>query len=153
MNPAPDYSEPHELARAIFASSRKCLMAHTLRAVEEHIRGHSSKKSYPIIVRVVDGMLPRYARISWTLFTPQYAYILVDKGLSHDHKRVCIAHECYHILHGQGTHIPRPDIIEDSADIFANDLCRQHNNFYRDPESLKHCQFSHLPIKSRNPVS
>lgn len=137
------------LAAVIYNLSELCLMAHTLRAVEWHITEEYNKDEFPIILVVEPGVLKRWRSKSWCFPTASFAYIWIDDSLDRDQKRICIAHEAYHILEYFKPVKSDPVRLEDICDQFANALCRQHDGFYRNPDKIKACMFGRLPINSK----
>jgi Zn-dependent peptidase ImmA (M78 family) len=138
------------LANVIYNLSEQCLMAHTLRAAESHIRRETGNKSFSIILEIDDKITSRLQKKSHTTYAPQLnnACVVVAPHLDHDQKRVCIAHEVYHIIEHFKAEKTAPKDVEPVCDHFANALCLQHNAFYKDPEKIKKCQFGKLPINS-----
>ena len=151
--PAMDYARSiaaaENISGVIYNLSEQCLMAHTLRAVELHITREYNKNEFPIILVVEDGVIKRWNSKSWTFVTADCAYIWIEQELSRDQKRVCIAHEAYHVLEFFRPVKSDKSRIEDICDQFANDLCRKHDLFYRDPDKVKTCMFNGLPINSK----
>lgn len=137
------------LAEVIYSQSERCLMAHTLRAVESFIAKEYQKPHFTIALQVEQGVQARWKSKSWIIIRPNDAIILIDEGLSRDQKRVCIAHECYHLLDQFRPNRSDPKAIEEICDHFANALCEQHNKFYRDPQKIAQCQFNGLPINAK----
>jgi hypothetical protein len=134
------------LAEVIYNLSQQCLMAHTLRACEFHIASEYNKNRFPITLTIEKSTL---GKKSWVLVTGDYAAIFIEENLSRDQQRVCIAHECYHILEffrPIKSHHPK---IEDISDEFANGLCKKHNEFYNDPAKIAACKFLKLPINCK----
>lgn len=143
-----------DLAKEIYEQSKRALMAHSVRAVKEHLRAKHRINHYTIVIRQLTGIQSRYARNSWVVFGQRNATILVDQSLEHDETRVCIAHELFHVLYSfeRSTADPKRNrgrLMEDACDVFANELCELHNAFYQDGETiLRRCRFHNLPIYS-----
>jgi hypothetical protein len=137
------------LAEVIYNLSEQCLMAHTLRAVEWHITREYNKDEFSIILVVEGGVQNRWHSKSWSFPTSTCAYIWVDETLDRDQKRVCIAHEAYHILEYMRPVKSNPPRLEDVCDHFANNLCKQHDAFYKNPAKVKACEFGKLPVNSK----
>jgi hypothetical protein len=134
----------------LYNLSEQCLMAHTLRAVEMYIRNEYKKLIFPIVLQVEKGVRARFrGSKSWTIVTDYNAYISVDEELSHDQKRVCIAHECFHILEFFRPTKSNRERIEEICDIFANKLCEKHHQFYSEPANIEKCKFHGLPINCK----
>jgi hypothetical protein len=133
----------------IYNLSEQSLMAHTLRAVEAYIRSEYKKSIFPIILLVEKGVRNRHRSKSWTIVTDYNAYISVDEEMSHDQKRVCIAHECFHVLEFFRPVKSERSRIEEVCDIFANKLCEKHHNFYCDGTNIEKCKFHGLPINAQ----
>lgn len=133
----------------IYNLSEQCLMAHTIRAIETHVCREYRKPHYPIILHVDRGVQSRWGSKSWAIVTATVAHVQVEANLSRDQQRVCIAHECYHILEFfRPTKTKKAD-KEDFCDLFANKLCEKHNSFYNNHEKVSGCKFGHLPINSK----
>ena len=151
--PAMDYDRSittaENIAGVIYNLSEQCLMAHTLRAVEWHITREYNKNVFPIVLTVEEGVIDRWHSKSWTVVTADFAHIFIEHELSRDQKRVCIAHEAYHVLEFFRPVKSDRNRIEDICDQFANELCRKHDQFYRNPEKVKTCMFGRLPINSK----
>jgi len=143
----------HSLAGDIYSYSKQALMAHSVRAVKEHLRKKYQMNHYAIVVNQSSEILTRYRRNSWVVFGANSATIFVDQSLGHDETRVCIAHELFHILFsfepGVEPHRFRGRLMEDACDVFANELCERHDAFYKDPTVIDtKCRFHNLPIYS-----
>jgi hypothetical protein len=137
------------LAAVIYNLSEQCLMAHTIRAVEWYVTREYQKPRYSIVLQVEAGVNKRWGAKSWALLRPESAVILIDEDLSRDQKRVCVAHECYHVLEQFRLRKSDQHRIEDICDQFANDLCKKHDKFYRDDAKIALCRFGSLPINSK----
>jgi hypothetical protein len=138
------------LSNLVYTLSERCLMAHTLRAVEWHICDEYNKIVFPITLTVEADVLRRHRSKSYVVATAYNASIFIEETLSRDQKRVCIAHECYHILEFFQPNKSFGARIEDICDQFANDLCRKHKAFYDSPDKIaQFCKFTNLPINSR----
>jgi hypothetical protein len=151
--PAMDFTRSiaaaENISGVIYNLSEQCLMAHTLRAVEWHITREYNKNEFPIILTVEDGVIDRWRSKSWTIVTADSAHVFIEQSMSRDQKRVCIAHEAYHVLEFFRPVKSDKSRIEDICDHFANDLCGKHDAFYRDPVKVKSCIFGKLPINSK----
>ena len=151
MDFAESINAAENLATVVYNLSERCLMAHTLRAVECHICAEYNKHFFPITLTVEKGVQIRSQAKSSVFVTDHNAYIFIEEELSRDQQRVCIAHECYHILEFFKPKKSDKSRIEDICDQFANAVCMQHKAFYDSPEKVaQFCKFGQLPIKSRN---
>jgi hypothetical protein len=146
---------PNSVSRAenetsvIYNLAEQSLMAHTLRAVETLIRKEYKKRIFPIILQVEKGVMSRYGSKSWAIVTDFNAFIVVDEDLAHNQKRVCIAHECFHVLEFFRPVKSDRQNIEEICDAFANTLCKKHHEYYCKPENVDKCKFEGLPINCR----
>jgi Zn-dependent peptidase ImmA (M78 family) len=137
------------LSEVVYGLSERCLMAHSIRAIEWQITREYNKNVFPIVLIVEKGVHERWRSKSWAIVTADNAYIFIEEELSRDQKRVCIAHECYHILEFFRPVKSDKAKIEDVCDRFANELCKKHNAFYNNPEKVNECKFGKLPINSK----
>jgi hypothetical protein len=149
MNLVDSLVSAENFAGVIYNLSEQCFMAHTLRAVECHITREYNKTEFPIILVVEDGVQSRWNSKSWSFPTGTCAYIWVDEKLDRDQMRVCIAHEAYHIIEYFRPTKSSREHLEEVCDKFANELCTQHDAFYKNPEKVKKCEFGRLPINSK----
>lgn len=143
-----------EFAKKIYEFSTNCLMAHSIRAVEQFL-----KQTYKFDTKIV---LAEHAKVrsdtgrmsccSVAQNNGDKTYILVQKddNFERSRKRFCVAHELYHVIWSVASAqtSPRTQMTESACDVFANDLCRLHDEFYADSANLAKLRFHGLPYRS-----
>lgn len=145
-----------ELAQIIYDRAVGCLMAHSIRAVEKHLR-----EQYEFDTQIVLDACPHVrsdtGRLSWCSVAQHSGHITYirywdDKDLGHNHKRFCVAHELYHIIWSvaSSSAVPREVRSEQVCDHFANELCKKHDKFYEEQAKKNNgdIRFHGLPLKS-----
>jgi hypothetical protein len=156
-------------AKELYKLTEATLMAHTIRAFERHMGSHFGFNRYVVRVYVnasVAKRMQHHQRVSYIVFDEAGANIYVDASLNNDRKRVCVAHELYHVhlaaIHGfyrdgklarMRSTLPKgkelgAKSVEDYCDVFAARLCTQHDKFYRDPKNLDKLRFQEIPRSS-----
>jgi len=149
--------ETETRARTIYQETTACLMAHSIRAVQTYLKRYHKAKQ--ISVHLVPKMHESIERYSWLVDNGgDEAKIWVDADQPTDRKRICIAHELYHILLWSDpsvSDIPKnaamseKDAEEEFCDLFANRLCRAHDDFYRSGDAYKAGIFSvEFPVRA-----
>ena len=149
-------------ADEVYAISRDCLMAHSIRAVEFYVSHKLQKPHHIILMEDAQDFVLKKSWCAPGIPVSHTSRIWVDPSLPHDEKRFCIAHELYHIVLSVspldealleatakecGVH---PKVyIEHLSDKFARDLCNQHHGFYCDPKNIdNHCKFHNTNFQS-----
>lgn len=163
MPPFADTSHASSLANDVYANSKKCLMAHSIRAAESYLFDRYNVVHHIRVIPKVFG-----SRKSYCLPGPNISRIHVNPNLLHDEKRFCIAHELYHVLHkieatlneniqllpdlpddAKGSGITSQVFSEQLCDLFAKDLCDKHNAFYQQSKNVDdHCKFKRTNFNS-----
>lgn len=148
--------QARDFAGIIYSLSEEAYMAHSIQAVKRYIRERKGNRqeNFIIVVRAVSGVDGYSGRKSFVKVWPSKAIILVDKQLNREQKRMCIAHELFHILLCMETFLRtanfnKPDrsrMLEDSCDLFAKNLCASHHEFYCNRDKvLEFCTFTRFP--------
>lgn len=145
------------LARTIYDAASSCLMAHSIRAVEKHLR-LQYRFNTQIVLQPCKDVLLDMGRLSWSSVAENsgdltYIFYHEDGPGNHNHKRFCIAHELYHVVRAVAStadEVPRDQLAEELCDIFANELCAQHDKFYADQAKNGNAaiRFGGLPFRS-----
>lgn len=145
-----------KLAHKAYQLSAECLMAHSIRAIEHYLR-ETYHFNTQIVLLASAEVLPDTGRMSWCSVAENsgditYIFYHNDPEWNHSRKRFCVAHELYHVIWSVGTaaKVPRSKLTESTCDVFANDLCRHHNQFYEDQAKLQNVgiRFEGLPYRS-----
>jgi hypothetical protein len=143
-------------AQRIYDSSTECLMAHSIRAVERHLR-EVFQFNTQIVLTPCPDVFTDMGRLSWSSVASNSGHLTFirywdNKDLDKNHKRFCIAHELYHIIWSIATaaDVPRTPEVEKMCDHFANELCRHHDKFYADQAKINNgdIRFQGLPFRS-----
>ena len=148
------------IAKVIYDISTECLMAHSIRAIEHHLR-----EQYDFTTTIVlcpsKYVLSDSGRLSWCSVAlntgdPTYIFYQDDPDLDKTRKRFCIAHELYHVIWSAensdngGAVVARDLRTESACDIFANSLCTLHDEFYKEEATRNNggIRFHGLPYRS-----
>lgn len=149
--------EAHRLAEEIYARSKTCLMAHSIRSMEGFLaaklgRQHSIKLTIANTHRFLGKRALAFIR-------PDHTDILVSgkEAIGFEHQRLAIAHELAHILfhfYQEITDSPAPlnhsvEEVEGGCSIFEKHLCMKHHDFYLKPETIKEILFHSLDQEHR----
>lgn len=157
----PECEDAIRMAQLIFDTATDCLMAHSIRAFQTYI-WRKFHAQCDIVLQVKHNVKRMFfGKKSWTLLIQNGAILMVDCDETPDQQRVCIAHELYHLIisanAAKGNHsnqhkvlapIQHGKSIEDVCDLFANELCTKHNDFYKSGDAQKRGVFHNLPIFS-----
>ena len=146
---------PKTLAKFIFEEAFGSLMAHSIRALSSHLLRRGVELEVRIIPDTANA-IPGSISFLRTTFRPKtrqgekdrvIAYIFIHQYAGKHLARLCIAHEIYHILLEFNAYIDSerkcwPHIaidgnVEEQCDIFANELCRRHDEFNKSEEARK----------------
>jgi len=159
-HPTKGGEEAIALAKIIYNYSQDCLMAHSIRAFQQHIL-EKYHAHYDIVILKRKGLFTITGKKSTLNFFSTGVFVLVDADEPHDQQRACIAHEIYHLIlaakyisgndddqHKLMKKLPSCREVEDICDVFANDLCTLHHKFYESDEAVKKGIFHNLPIYS-----
>jgi hypothetical protein len=127
-------------ANDVYTLSEKCLMAHSIRAVEEYIEkglGDSQVMRPPHRIKIRLCNSQKYlgrralAAIDKVKGTTE---IQVDKDIGFEQQRLAIAHELAHVLFaifiGDGKFISFDTVTESACKLFEEILCVHHDRFY-----------------------
>ncbi len=138
--------QAHQWAQEIYSISEKCLMAHSIRAVEECVE---RKRQVPFRIRIKQSPTQKYlGRRALAFIKPMAAEIKVGMELDFENRRLGIAHELAHILfvslYGNGKTIAFDKPTEDACAIFEKQLCSRHDKFYANEENIKKLRFQSL---------
>jgi len=143
-----------EVAQKIYSLSTDCLMAHSIRAVEDYLL-EAYRFDTKIVLKFNKNVLPDMGRMSWcsvasTTGGRTYIFVQDNEGWERTKKRFCIAHELYHVIWSVGSARTSKRGIEAESlcDLFANDLSRKHDAFYADSNNLANIRFQGLPYRS-----
>lgn len=145
--------QAHQWAREIYDLSERCLMAHSIRAVERYIEETLDNALYrqPHRIKVIEAKPLMYFRKRAIAFIHVgWSDILVDSeaNIGFEQQRLAIAHELAHILFAKCKHgtnrIVRDVETESACAIFEKELCRLHSNFYKDERNVKRLIFHSL---------
>jgi hypothetical protein len=153
-------------AQEIYGLSKDCLMAHSIRAVELYVSQKLSHKHHIVLIGGPRSVVSPNKN-SWCLPGKPTSRIWVDDTLIHDEKRFCIAHELYHVILevsplddakleavAKEHAITKDEFVEQLCDVFARDLCAEHDKFYRNPANIDDsCKFHNLNFQSLKHVS
>lgn len=157
---------PIESAQEIFEECLSALMAHTIRATQNHFRKKGLILELKVVADVNDvisltapGVGPTSIVQAWHLpprpGTPGrvQATIFIHQHANKDLARLCIAHEIYHLLveleafiasgHTKWTSISVNKALEDQCNQFAWELCKRHDDFNRDEG--RRAKFKYFP--------
>jgi Zn-dependent peptidase ImmA (M78 family) len=151
---------PVKHAKFIFEEAFGSLMAHSIRALSNHLL----KRGVELDVRIIPDQanaIPGATSFLRTKFKQKskedehdrvIAFIFIHQYANKHLARMCIAHEIYHILLEFQVYIDvkregwagvaiTPE-IEKSCDIFATELCKRHDAFNKsEDERKKHLYF------------
>ena len=125
-------------------------MAHSVRAVEEHL-ARLGRHLYAIRIRVRHNFAAKVRSPAQAHIFSNKADILVDAGLGKECQRRAIAHELGHIViafeefQHNGKLKRRADaFVEGACLIFEEDLCTRHHKFNKANENRPQQLFSSL---------
>ena len=145
MSSSPDLGDfAHAKAEVIFDLSAECLMAHSVRAVEEYFSRLG--RSFSIRIQVRKNFAAKAQSQALAYIFHDRARIVVDEDIGKEYQRRSIAHELGLIMVAfeeqltTGKLSRRADrYAEDACSIFEKDLCARHHKFNSD-ENLRHHQ-------------
>jgi hypothetical protein len=146
--------QAHKWAAEIYDLSTKCLMAHSIRAVERYIEEFLGSSEFRLAHRIkVTESNPMFymGKRAIAYISVGRTEIKVDAELGFEAKRLAIAHELGHILFAKSRDgdnlIVRNQDTESSCGIFEKQLCKRHHLFYSDPDNITHIKFPSLFAK------
>lgn len=144
-------NEAETRAKAIFSAASSALMAHSVRGVETYLKNHLVRTH--ITIRVVPNLYKETGRNSFLVDTGGgKVEISLELELTDDYKRICIAHELYHVLIWRDPTMkeqPTKAETEEFCDVFANRLCVACNHFYMSGKAVEAGQFKvQFPVRA-----
>jgi len=138
----------HDYAKSIYNLSEKCLMAHSIRSVQQFLEDKGKGKHW---ISIMMASSERYlGRRALAFIQPNQTEIFVDSHVELDHQRRGIAHELGHLLFVKFNNSVPPSpmridpLMEDVCKTFEKDLCKRHHVFYCNQENLKRLLFQTL---------
>jgi hypothetical protein len=140
----------HAKALEIFNISEACLMAHSIRAVEEYIQELKVKhglvhpqgsSKYSIRFQIKKGFKSKLGSSARAFIHITHTDIYLDSEMTPELMRRGIAHELGHIVIAMEKRVvnneplerQKSSYFEDACQIFEKDLCKRHHNHYEDP--------------------
>lgn len=146
-----------KLAKQIFDGCTVCLMAHSIRATEKHLR-EVYKFDTQIVLQPCLDVLTDMGRLSWSSVAQNSGHLTYirywdNHEFENSRKRFCIAHELYHVIWSiaSSSSVTRGDkTAELACDHFANELCGMHDAFYVEHSKSNnvYLRFQGLPFRS-----
>ena len=151
MSSLPDWGDfAHSAAKDIFDLSSECLMAHSVRAVEEHL-ARLGRQMFAIRVRTRRNFAAKAQSPALAYIFSSRADIVVDADIGKEWQRRAIAHELGHIViafeeHKHNGKLKRraDALVEGACSIFEQDLCARHHKFNSDNNLRKQQLFVSL---------
>jgi len=144
--------QAHDWANEIFSLSEKCLMAHSIKAVEVWVDRErmATGKNNHFSIRVRLGHAKKYlGRRAIAVINGDHAEIQVDSEIGHEYQRLAVAHELAHILFWVKKKVQSYDVDTESAcGVFEKALCKKHDEFYSDPKNIARLRFSSIQLQN-----